>query len=123
MKRGLSAQAVEAIRMAVSGMKRKDIASELGVHISTVDRSITSEEGHEEYVKQMKDVIKRSFGKAVNRLEKQIDSENDWIAQGASREIVGRYGASVMGEDKQEITIHITGGMTAVGMPDRSDDE
>ena len=123
MKRGISPQAVEAIRMAVEGEKRKDIAEALGVSVRTIDRWITSEEGHAEYVRQMKGVIKRSFGKAINRLDRQIDSENDWIAQGASREIVGRYGASVMGEDKQEITIHITGGVPAVGMPDRSEDE
>lgn len=123
MKRGLSVQAVEAIRLAVEGVRRVDIAKQLDVSVRTVDRWITSEEGHAEYVRQMKDVIKRSFGKAINRLDRQIDSENDWIAQGASREIVGRYGASVMGEDKQEITIHITGGMPTVGMPERSEDE
>lgn len=123
MKRGLSVQAVEAIRLAVEGVRRVDIARQLDVSVRTVDRWITSEEGHDEYVRQMKQVLKRSFGKAVNRLEKQIESENEWIAQGASREIVGRYGASVMGEDKQEITLHITGYVPNPGMPDRSDDE
>lgn len=123
MKRGLKPQAVEAVRMAAEGVKRKDIAEHFGVTVGTIDRWITSEEAHEEYVRQMKAIVKHSFTKAVHRLDKQIDSENEWIAQGASREIIGRYGASVLGEDKQEITVHITGGMPDVGMPDRTDDE
>lgn len=123
MKRGLKPQAVEAVRMAAEGTKRKDIAAHFGVTVGTIDRWITSEEAHEEYVRQMKAIVKHSFTKAVHRLDKQIDSENEWIAQGASREIIGRYGASVLGEDKQEITVHITGGMPDVGMPDRTGDE
>ena len=122
MKRGLSPKAVEAVRLAIDGYKRKQIAETLGVCVGTVDRWITSEEGHAEYVRQMKSAVKTSFTKAVKRLDKQIDSENDWIAQGAAREIVGRYGAAVMGDDQQEITIHITGGLPALGMPKQTEE-
>jgi predicted transcriptional regulator len=122
-KHRVSPQQAEAVRLVVAGCKYDEVAEKLGVHRNTVGNWMCNDAVKEEYTRQMRTVIKQGFSKAVNRLCEQVDSENEWIAQGASREIVGRYGASVMGDDEQEITIHISGYTPAVGMPDRPDDD
>jgi ribosomal protein S6E (S10) len=63
------------------------------------------------------------FNKACARIERQIDDDNPWIAQNAARDALNKYSGMVMGEDKQEITVKITGGMPDVGMPERSEDD
>lgn len=122
-KHRVSPQQTEAVRLVVAGHTYDEVAKMFGVHRNTIGNWMCNDAVNEEYTRQMRSVIKQGFTKAVGRLSKQVDSENEWIAQGASRELVGRYGASVLGDDKQEITIHISGYTPNVGMPERSEDD
>lgn len=122
-KHNLKPQQIEAVRLVISGLTYEEVAKELGVCKNTIGNWMRSDDVNAEYVKQMKDVIRHGFNKAIKTLSKQTTSDNEWIAQGASRELVGRYGAAILGDDRQEITVHITGGIPVVGMPERSEDD
>ena len=58
-----------------------------------------------------------SYGRALARIDQQIDDSNPWIAQGAAREVLQRYGPAIMGEDDQTVTVKIEG-MPEIGTPD-----
>lgn len=60
------------------------------------------------------------YGKALQTIKAQMDSENAWIAQGAAREVLTRFGDTVMGTDSKEVTIRISG-MPTIGVPDADD--
>ena len=57
------------------------------------------------------------YGKALQTIQTQMDSENAWIAQGAAREVLTRFGDVVMGADSKEVTIRVEG-MPTIGTPD-----
>lgn len=57
------------------------------------------------------------YGKALQTIQAQMDSENAWIAQGAAREVLTRFGDVVMGTDSKETVIRIEG-MPTIGTPD-----
>lgn len=57
------------------------------------------------------------YGKAMQTIKTQMDSDNAWIAQGAAREVLTRFGDVVMGTDSKETVIRIEG-MPTIGTPD-----
>ena len=64
----------------------------------------------------LREMAMPAYGKALNRITKQIDDPNPWIAQGAAREALTRFGPAIMGENENEITIKVEG-MPVLGMP------
>lgn len=56
-------------------------------------------------------------GRAIKRITEQVDDENPWIAQNASREVLTRFLPMVMGEDDKTITIKVEG-MPEMGSPE-----
>ena len=64
-----------------------------------------------------REIAMPSYGRALARIDKQIDDANPWIAQGAAREVLQRYGPAIMGEDDQTVTVKIEG-MPEIGTPD-----
>ena len=65
----------------------------------------------------VREIVMPSYGRALNRIDQQIDDANPWIAQGAAREVLQRYGPAIMGEDDQTVTVKIEG-MPEIGTPD-----
>ena len=53
----------------------------------------------------------------------ESDAGNGYLALNAAQTVLARYDAEVMDKDSQEITITISGGMPAIGMPQRADEE
>lgn len=121
-KHRLKPQQIEAVMLRLDGLSLRQIAERLGVSHSCIRDWYLKEEVNEYYNEQLKSRAHRMFNKACARIERQIDDENPWIAQNAARDAMNKYGGMVMGEDKQQITVHIAGGMPDIGMPDRSDD-
>lgn len=121
-KHRLKPQQIEAVMLRLDGLSLRQIAERLGVSHSCIRDWYLKEEVNEFYNEQLKSRAHRMFNKACTRIEKQIDDENPWIAQNAARDAMNKYGAMVMGEDHQQITVHISGGMPDIGMPDRTDD-
>lgn len=56
--------------------------------------------------------------RAVSRLSKQIDDSNAWVAQNAAREILTRYGASVIGTDDASTVRIVLDNMPELGEPE-----
>lgn len=58
------------------------------------------------------------FARAKRRIERQIDSENEWVANKASNDFLNRYGHYVDGTgDSKEIVVRIEGA-PKLGSPD-----
>ena len=57
------------------------------------------------------------YSKALRVFDKQMNDPNPWVAQGAAREIVSRFGAGLMGETAQEIKVTVSG-MPELGVPE-----
>lgn len=122
-KHKLKPQQMEAVMLRLDGLSLRQVAERLGVSHSCVRDWYLREDVNEYYSEQLKTRVHRMFNKASNRIEQQIDDENQWIAQNAARDVIAKYSGMVMGEDKQEITVHLLGGLPDVGMPQRTDED
>ena len=72
------------------------------------------------YQSLVRESIQPLVGRAINKIDEQIDHSNPWIAQGAAREVLSRFGAGITGEDDKSITIHVEG-MPQIGVPTDDD--
>ena len=122
-KHPLKPQMMEAVMLRLDGLSLRQIAERLNVTHATIRNWQLREDVNEYYNEQLKQRAHRMFNKACSRLERQIDDDNPWIAQNAARDALNKYGGMVMGEDKQEIVVHIAGGMPDIGMPERSEED
>lgn len=71
----------------------------------------------EQMAKLMNAMVYPAVMKAQNKLVTQIDDNNPWVAQGAAREVMNRFGSKVFGEEEKTLSIKIEG-MPALGSPD-----
>lgn len=130
---GCTRQQVTAAQMIADGHTLDDIIMVLWGVSKQSDRA-TYERGYRKLKKWQADeafqklhsaILKESVmplvGRAVNRIGKQIDDPNPWVAQGAAREVLSRFGGGIMGEDDKSITIRVEG-MPQIGTPDQDDD-
>lgn len=69
------------------------------------------------YAAIIKEIALDGVGRANRTIMKQMDSENPWIAQNASRDFLNRYTGLVLPEINQETVIRIEG-MPELGSPD-----
>ena len=122
-KHPLKPQMMEAVMLRLDGLSLRQIAEKLNVTHATIRNWQLREDVNEYYNEQLKQRAHRMFNKACARIERQIDDDNPWIAQNAARDALNKYGTMVMGEDKQEIVVHVSGGMPAIGMPERSEED
>lgn len=120
MAKRVTKRMLDAARLLAAGeMNVPAIAKEVGVSEASVYRWMHDDDVMNEYRRCMRQAQIRAVAKASRVLEKQMDSDagSGFLAQNAANAIMNRSYAAVMGEDKQEITVHITGGMPPVGMP------
>lgn len=122
-KHPLKPQMMEAVMLRLDGLSLRQIAEKLNVTHATIRNWQLREDVNEYYNEQLKNRAHRMFNKACARLERQIDDDNPWIAQNAARDALNKYSGMVMGEDKQEIVVHVSSGMPDIGMPERSEDD
>lgn len=57
-----------------------------------------------------------AYGKALYRITAQIDDSNPWVAQGAAREVLTRFGTAIMGSEDKEVVVRIEGA-PVLGVP------
>lgn len=122
-KHPLKPQMMEAVMLRLDGLSLRQIAEKLNVTHATIRNWQLREDVNEYYNEQLKHRAHRMFNKACARLERQIDDDNPWIAQNAARDALNKYSGMVMGEDKQEIVVHVSSGMPDIGMPERSEED
>ena len=117
---------MQAARLVAEGeLTQKAIAAALGVAESTLSKWMRDDDVIAEYQRCMRQAAVSAVAKAQRVLEKQLDSDagKGFLAQNAANSILNRNYAQVMGEDKQEITVRIVGGMPDIGMPERTDQD
>lgn len=124
MAKRVTKRMLDAARLLADGKGPREVARELGCCERSVYNWMSDEDVMSEYRRCMRRAQVQAVAKAQRVLIKQMDSDagNGFLAQNAASLITNRYAAAVMGDDQQEITIHITGGMPAVGMPKPSED-
>lgn len=120
----LDQRMVDAIHMRAEGESYTKIGEKLGVKAQTVRYWFDNKpEVLDEYKAVMKSKIQAAYGKAMGGYVRDLDDKNPWIRQNAQRVFVDGFGKMVMGEEKQEIVVRISGGMPNIGMPERTGDE
>ena len=120
--RSLPRKAVEAAALLATGMHIKDIAAQLEVTPSKVSGWVKREDFQQHYRQILQSAGLRQYAKAINVLENQLDSKNDWIAQGAARDLANRFEKAVAGIDSNKITVTLAG-MPELGTPDNEESE
>lgn len=70
----------------------------------------------------LKESVTPLVGRAVQRIGEQIDHSNPWVAQGAAREVLSRFGGALSDGDDKSITIKVEG-MPVIGVPTGEDDD
>lgn len=122
-KHPLKAKQFEAIQLRLQGLSNTAIAKQLGISLSTLRDWLARDDVRAVYDQELRGKIRDMYNKASRKIEHQIEDDNPWIAQNAARTVLTTYGGLVLGEDKQEIVVHIAGGMPDIGMPERSEDD
>lgn len=84
----LTAKMEEAGRLAALGLGLDAIAEKMGVHHSTVSRWMKRDDVKALRAAALADVIAAMVPKAYAVLNRQLDSSNPWVAQGAARELI-----------------------------------
>ena len=70
----------------------------------------------EAYRAVVREIAMPTYGKAMGVMAHQLDSPNEWVAQGAAREVLTRFGPAVLGDDDREITVRVEG-LPVMGVP------
>ena len=123
-RKKISAKQVRAAQLVAEGeLTMKAIAAALDISDNTLTKWMRDEDVLAEYRKSVREASVASVAKAQRVLEKQLDSGagNGFLAQNAANSILNRHYNTVMGEDRQEVTVRIIGGAPEIGMPDRTD--
>lgn len=122
----LSAEQLECARLAATGEYTQTmIASHLGKSKDTIRRWMRDDRVMAEFRRLLKEQAAATVAKARRVVDKSMDSDaaNGYLALNAAQTALARYDAEVMGEDRQEITITISGGMPEIGMPKQADSD
>lgn len=120
MAKRVTKRMLDAARLLADGMGPRAVARAVGCSESSVYRWMEDDDVMNEYRRCMRKAQVEAVAKAQKVLMRQMDSDagNGFLAQNAASLITNKYADKVMGEDQQEITIHIAGGMPKIGMPD-----
>ena len=125
-RNSLTAEQLKCAQLAATGeYSQAMIAAHLGKCPATIQKWMADERVQAEFRAILKANSAIAVSKARQVLDRSMasDAANGYLALNAAQTVLARYDADVMGEDKQEITVHITGGMPAIGMPERTDED
>ena len=121
----ITKQMLECARLAATGeYSNEALAAYYGKCPATIRRWMANDTVKEEYRNVLRGSEVTQVAKARRKIEQLMDSEaaNGYLALQAAQTVLNHYDAAVMGEEKQEITVRIVGGMPDIGMPDRTDE-
>ena len=123
----LTVQQERFIRMEANGMNGTEIIPVLfdlkpddpGWHAA--ECTLSRWRKHPKYEEVWKDEIRRQsfpmMTKAIRKLNKQIDSDVDWLANKAANDIINFSQKKIFGNDENTVTVNIQG-MPDIGSPD-----
>ena len=117
--KGLTDKMKKYVRLVAAGYTQQGAAAELGMSDYWGSKVIHRPDAMEEYALAIKEKILPIYAKALNLMDRQVGSANEWIAQGAARDLLSRFDKQIMQKDeKQEIVIRLTGGEIELGEPE-----
>ena len=119
-KRNFTKKQAEAAGLYATGLKASEIAEQLGVTTYQVNKWIKDEYFQEYFKRILENAAKQRYAKAISVLEKQMDDKNQWIAQGAARDLATRFEKQVTGIDSNKITVSLAG-LPELGTPDNEE--
>lgn len=122
-KHPIKPKMMDAVQLRLDGYTLNQISEKLETPKRTLSDWFAREDVQAYYQQELKRDIHTMFNKAIRGTLRDMDDTNPWIRQNAQRMIIDKFGASVMGEDKQEIVIHVSGGVPNIGMPERTEDD
>lgn len=121
-KRSLPKKAAEAASLLATGMTYKQIAEQLELPPSRIQQWAKREDFKQLYRQILEGAGLRQYARAINVLETQMESKNDWLAQNAARDLANRFEKAVEGIENNRITVTLAG-MPELGTPDNEESE
>ena len=121
-KRSLPKKAAEAASLLATGMTYKQIAEQLELPPSRIQQWAKREDFKQLYRQILEGAGLRQYARAINVLETQMESKNDWLAQNAARDLANRFEKAVAGIENNRITVTLAG-MPELGTPDNEESE
>lgn len=118
--RSLPKKAAEAASLLATGMTYKQIAEALDTNASMIAKWAQREDFKKLYQQILERAGMRQYAKAINVLETQMDSKNEWLAQNAARDIANRFEKAVAGIESNRITVTLAG-LPELGTPDNEE--
>lgn len=119
-KRSLPKKAAEAASLLATGMTYKQIAEQLELPSSRIQQWAKREDFKQLYRQILEGAGLRQYARAINVLETQMESKNDWLAQNAARDLANRFEKAVAGIENNRITVTLAG-MPELGTPDNEE--
>ena len=108
---------LEAAALIAEGRSVKEVAAKLGRSDTTVRRWMHDDDVRSAYREAILRTAISACAKAVHRLERQVDGEDESLAQRAAKEMLDRFGDAVLKEDDREVVVRIVN-MPPIGMPE-----
>ena len=129
-KQPLTAKQEKFIRMSARGCTRREILRE--VYGLDVDTSPPNEIASKDVqmcrwrklpeFDEVKQVLIGSTAAAIKTLRNQITSDNPWVGNKASNDILNFGKQMIFGDEEKTVNVNITG-MPEIGSPDSSEDD
>ena len=120
---------IDVAQLVFQGKSNKEIAIEV-LDADPKDRNdllkkvkrvkrLTESKKFEEYYKSLiKEWTIHNVGKALNKLSEQIDSNQPWLANKASNDILQRAPKTLIGDDSENTVVVKVEGMPELGVPE-----
>jgi hypothetical protein len=110
----------EAAMMAACGIAVPEIAKHFKVDETSVRAWLRNPEVKELYISHLQTKVLSMVGKAVNVLDKQMESgkANGFLAQNAANSTLSKYGAPMLEDKNDEVRITFINGTIPLGMPE-----
>lgn len=119
-EKNIKPEMLEAAALMAEGKTAKDVAAQLGRAESTVRRWMHDDTVRSAYREAILRTAITACAKAVRRLERQVDGEDESLAQRAAKEMLDRFGDAVLKEDEREIVVRVVN-MPEIGMPEAAE--
>ena len=129
---GLNCQQVLAAQMLAHGLGEKSVMHDI-LHITESSTPIEKRKAThtlhkwmalpgfaECYQNEVRRTMFSSYGRALSKVDEQIDSDLPWLANKAANDILSRGSAAIMGEDDKKIVVQVEGA-PMLGTPDQDE--
>ena len=102
----------------------EDLAEKYHKSCTSIRRWLRSPGVQEVYRSVLRAAEVRIVARARRKIDKSMNSDNEYLAFQAAQYAISRYEDAVMGEDRGDVVVRLVSGeLPKIGMPQRSDDD